>query len=131
MQSSNLFKPGKLPSNEFAYKNAVFLNPSDYQKFSNSNRTCFVQIKQFILELKPLSDIPEGEFAASSLQKDMLRISKIDSVVIQKATGLQENPFNSVELALDLVYVDPSLLTSSILELGSDEVGEVMLALYK
>lgn len=61
----------------------------------------------------------------------MLRISKIDSVVIQKATGLMENPLNSVEISLDLVYVEPSILTGSILELGSDEVGEVMASLYK
>jgi hypothetical protein len=61
----------------------------------------------------------------------MLRISKIDSVVIQKATGLQENPLNSVEILLDLVYVEPSLLTGSILELSSDEVGEVLASLYK
>ena len=61
----------------------------------------------------------------------MLRIGKIDSVVIQKATGLQENPLNSVEILLDLVYVEPSLLTGSILELSSDEVGEVLASLYK
>jgi hypothetical protein len=31
--------------------------------------------------------------------------------MIQKAQGLQENPLNSVELTLDLVYADPSVLT--------------------
>ncbi len=67
MQSSNVFKPGKLPSNEYAYRNAIFINPADYAKFSSSNRTCFVLIKQFVLELKALAEIPEGEFAASSL----------------------------------------------------------------
>jgi vesicle-fusing ATPase len=32
---------------------------------------------------------------------------------------------------LDLVFVEPALLTGSILELTSDEVGEVMATLYK
>jgi hypothetical protein len=131
MQSSNVFKPGKLPNNEYAYRNAIFLNPADYARFSSSKRICFVMIKAFVLELQPLQEIPEGEFAASSLQKDMLRISKIDSVMIQKASGLQENPLNSVEVLLDLVFADTTALTGSIVELSSDEIGDVMLSLFK
>lgn len=109
MVENNVFKPGKLPSNEYAYHNAIFVNPADFDKldlYRYSNRY-FVQIKQFVLELKRLPEIPVGEFAASSLQKDMLRISKIDSVQIQKARNLENNLLNSVEIVLDLVYCDP------------------------
>lgn len=59
--------PGKLPGNEFAFKNAIFVNPQDYAKYSKSARKCFVQIKQFVFELLPSEHIQEGTFGASSL----------------------------------------------------------------
>lgn len=46
-----MLAPGKLPGNEYAFKNALFLNPADYAKFSKSSRTCYVQVKQFVLTL--------------------------------------------------------------------------------
>jgi len=90
-----------------------------------------VIVKNFVLELLPLDKIDKGQFAASSLQKDMMRIAKIDSVEINKASSLQENPFSSVELLLDLVFADPSALSGTIVELSCDEVGKVMEEVYK
>ena len=57
MVSLNLI-PGKLPGNEFAFKNAIFVNPADYGKYSKSSRKCFVQIKNFVFELLPSEAIP-------------------------------------------------------------------------
>ena len=37
-----MLAPGKIPGNDYAFKNAIFVNPTDYQKFSKSTRTCFV-----------------------------------------------------------------------------------------
>lgn len=62
-----MLTPGKLPGNEFAFKNAIFVNPEDYSKYSKSTRKCFVQIKQFVFELQPSALMPEGQFGASSL----------------------------------------------------------------
>ena len=64
---TNVYTPGKLPGNEYAYKNAIFLHPEDYQRYAKSKGRNFVCVKNFILELLPLESIERGEFAASSL----------------------------------------------------------------
>jgi hypothetical protein len=116
--------PGKLPGNEFAFKNAIFVHPVDYQKFSKSTRKCFVQVKQFTFELQSCDLIEQGTFGASSLQKDMLRISKIDTspITISKAQGLVENPIAQIEMTLELIKADASILVGSIVELSCDEL---------
>jgi hypothetical protein len=111
-----MLSPGKLPGNEFAFKNALFVNPAEYAKYSKSSRKCFVtavkQNRSFVFELLPSPEIPEGQFGASTLQKDMLRISKIDDSPIQisKAVGLIENPINQIEFQLELIKADPSMI---------------------
>jgi|LauGreDrversion4_2_1035121.scaffolds.fasta_scaffold1975197_1 hypothetical protein len=124
--------PGKLPGNEFALKNAIFVSPSDYQKYSKSSRKCFVQIKQFIFELLPTDQMPDGQFGASALQKDMLRISKIDTSPLQitKARDLVQNPISQIDFILELIKADASTLVGSIVELNVDELGEAMRQVY-
>ena len=120
--ASAMLTPGKLPGNEFAFKNALFVNPTDYQKFSKSSRRCFVTAtkgpRTLHFELMQSPEIPEGQFGASTLQKDMLRISKIDDspVQITKATSMVENPISQVEFQLELIKADPSVLTGTIVE---------------
>ena len=59
-----------------------------------------------------------------------MKIAKIDSVSIDKASSLQENPFNSVELALDLMLADPAALVGTVVELSCDEVGKAIEEVY-
>jgi len=61
----------------------------------------------------------------------MMRISKIDSVEINKVNSLYENPFSSVELLLDLAFADPAALSGTIVELNCDEVGKALEEVYK
>lgn len=61
----------------------------------------------------------------------MMKIAKIDSVEINKANSLQENPFSTVELLLDLVFADPAALSGTIVELNCDEVGKAIEETYK
>jgi hypothetical protein len=51
------FTPGKLPDNEYAFKNAIFINPLDYKNYARSSKKNFVNVKNFILELLPLENI--------------------------------------------------------------------------
>ena len=99
--TSQLLVPGKLPGNEFAFKNAVFVHSTEYAKYSKTSRKCFVTAQKqssrtFVFELLPCDEIPVGQFGLSALQKDMMRISKIDDspVSISKAVGLVQNPIN-------------------------------------
>jgi len=65
---SNVYTPGKLPGNDYAYQNAIFLHPEDFQRYQRSKTgKNFVQVKNFVLELLPLDKIEKGQFAASSL----------------------------------------------------------------
>ena len=48
------FTPGKLPSNEYAFKNCIYVNPQDYAAFvaQNGNRQpVYVKVKHFVLKL--------------------------------------------------------------------------------
>ena len=127
-----MLTPGKLPGNEFAFKNAIFVNPQDYSKFSKSQRRCFVTIKQFVFELCASDLMQEGTFGASALQKDMLRISKIDTspIAISKARDLVQNPISQIEFTLELIKADPATLIGSIVELNVDELGDAMRKAY-
>ena len=62
----------------------------------------------------------------------MMRISKIDSVDIHPAKGLEENPLSTVELLLDLVFADPSALNKNqSVELSCDDVAKAIDAAYQ
>lgn len=129
--------PGKLPGNDFAFKNALFVHSSEYAKYSKTQRKCFVTAtkanRNFVFELLPCDEIPVGQFGASALQKDMMKISKIDDTPIQitKAVGLIQNPIANIELQLELIKADPSVLTGSHVQLQTDDVGEALLTVYK
>ena len=130
--ATHMLAPGKLPGNEFAFKNAIFVNPADYAKYSKSARKCFVTINKFVFELLPSELMQEGTFGASALQKDMLRISKIDTspVAITKARDLVANPISQIDFMLELIKADPSTLVGTIVELNVDELGDAMRAVY-
>jgi hypothetical protein len=52
------FTMGKLPDNEYAFKNAIFVNPVDFKNYSAHPRSkTFVSVKDFVLELQPLDAI--------------------------------------------------------------------------
>lgn len=89
------FLPGKLPSNEYAFKNMLFMNPEDFQYYlqHNGNRKpVFVKVKTMILRLEALDSINVGEVAASSIQKEAMRISKIDNIRVEPYRVKDENP---------------------------------------
>ncbi len=76
--------------------------------------------------------MPDGQFGASALQKDMLRISKIDTSPLQitKARDLVQNPISQIDFILELIKADASTLVGSIVELNVDELGEAMRQVY-
>ena len=61
-------------------------------KVSADARILTVEIKGFILKCEPLADIAEGEFGASSFQREMLEIGKMDVVNINLCPRPAENP---------------------------------------
>jgi len=79
------FKPGKLPSNDYAFKNMLFVHPQDYNTFFEQNGRrdpVYVEVKNHVLRLAALDSIGVGEFGASALQKEAMKISKIDTIRI-------------------------------------------------
>ena len=52
----------------------------------------FVKVKTLVLRLEPLDAINVGEVGASSLQKEALRISKIDNIRVSPYRVRDENP---------------------------------------
>jgi hypothetical protein len=68
--NSKKFVPVKLPSNEYAYKSLVYLNPNDYafykDQLSDKKGALFFNIKGFIVKSAPLEDIPPNGLGLSS-----------------------------------------------------------------
>ena len=101
--------PGKLPGNTYAFKNCLFLNPADYQGYFEANGGRFpvyVKAKSMVLRLEKLEDIQAGSFGASALQKEAMRISKIDTLRVDPIRVTDENPLSTVECLVDVIFLD-------------------------
>ena len=64
------FAPGKLPGNQYAFMNSMFLHPQDYNNFlrqNNNRKPVYVKAKGMVLRLEPLDGIVAGELWASAL----------------------------------------------------------------
>ena len=88
------------------------MNPVDYQGFlqqNGSRKPVYVKAKTLVLRLEPLDGITQGEIGASALQKEAMRVSKIDTIRVEHYRVKDENPLTSVECAVDVIFVDNSL----------------------
>ena len=124
MQSSSEFSPGKLPSNDYAFKNLLFVHPSAYKGFfaQNGNREpIYVEVKNFVLRLAPLDTLDAQEFGASALQKEAMRISKIDTIRIACKRVREDNPLSGITCDLSLIFVNPDApMEGGLVSLNSD-----------
>ena len=66
----------------------------------------FVKVKTLVLRLEPLDGIILGEVGASAPQKEALRISKIDNIRVAPYRVREENPLQTVECGIDVVFID-------------------------
>ena len=59
--TSKTFSQGKLPDNEYAFRNAVYLSPLDCENYPQSKLgSTYVKIKNFVLQLLPLANLQTG-----------------------------------------------------------------------
>ena len=82
------FSQQALPSNIFAFRHSVFLNPFDFEDLKIQQKkesVVYVEIKGFIVQVEELKDINEGNIGISSLFRSMMEISKIDKVFLKLA----------------------------------------------
>ena len=63
-------------------------------------------MKTLVLRLEPLDGIILGEVGASAPQKEALRISKIDNIRVAPYRVREENPLQTVECGIDVVFID-------------------------
>lgn len=127
---SNEFTPGKLPSNDYAFKNMLFVHPDAFKNFfsQNGNREpVFVEVKNFVLRLAPLDSIGVGEFGASSLQKDAMKISKIDTIKIALKKVRDDNPLGGLTVDLSLIFCNPDApMEQGLVKLETDQIKEAI-----
>jgi len=62
-----------------------------------------------IMRLEQLDGIEAGTFGASALQKEAMRISKIDTLRIDTVRVTDENPLATIECLLDVIFLDNSV----------------------
>lgn len=131
----NEFIPGKLPGNDFAFMNSLFLHPRDFQYFKQQNdgqEPVFVKAKNFVMELESLSGIELGQIGAGACQKETLRLSKIDNLRIDVIRIKNDNPLETVECLIDAIFVDPKQPREpgKPLALEQNEIGEAITKLF-
>ena len=81
----------------------------------------FVEVKNFVLRLAPLDTIGTGEFGASALQKEAMRISKIDTIKIALKHVKDLNPLGGLVCDLSLIFCSPDApMEGGLVKLESD-----------
>ena len=88
----------------------MFVNPVDYKQFykeNGSREPVYVEVKNFVLRLESLDAIGVGEFGASALQKDAMRISKIDTIKMVTRRIKEENPLSGIQCEINLIFCSP------------------------
>jgi len=59
-----------------------------------------------VMRLESLSGINIGEIGASAMQKEAMRVSKIDTIRIECARITNMNPLATVECTVDVIFID-------------------------
>ena len=108
----NEFVPGKLPGNSYAFKNNIYLSPQDYNEMlqmAGGRKPLFGRIKGLVLRIEPLADMRRTEIGASAMQKEAMRVSKIDTITIDPIKVKDDNPLATIECMIDVVFIDEKL----------------------
>ena len=58
-------------------------------------------MNQFILRAEALDQIEQGHFGASSFQREMLQVSKIDKIAINVIRLNDQNPLSEINMQID------------------------------
>ncbi len=85
------------------------------------------------MRLEQLEDIEAGTFGASALQKEAMRISKIDTLHIEIKRVTDENPLSTVEVLIESIFLDNSVPREpgKPLPLEQGEISQGIVALFK
>ena len=65
-----------------------------------------MKVKTFVLRLEPLEGIVVGEVGASAVQKEALRLSKIDNIRVEPFRVRDDNPLQTVECGIEVIFID-------------------------
>lgn len=85
-----------------------------------------------VLRLEQLAGINAGEIGASALQKEAMRISKIDTLSIESIRVKDDNPLATVECLMDVIFVDNKVPREpgKPIPLEQTEVGQAIASLF-
>ena len=100
-----------MPNNSLAFKNLLYLNPEDFNYFFKLNgdrQPVYVKCKKMVLRLHADDRIAVGEVAPNSLQKEALRLSKIEPIVLE-LVRVTPQPIGLIECTIDLIFRDKNM----------------------
>jgi len=115
--------------------NSMFLHPQDYNNFlrqNNNRQPVYVKAKGMVLRLEPLDGIVAGEFGASALQKEAMRISKIDKLRLDNHRVTNQNPLATVESSVEVIFIDNKMPREpgKPIALEQSEIGEAIVGAF-
>lgn len=79
------FKIAPLPSVDYVYENALFVNAEEYQlmkKKVNSGNLFYAKIRNFIFSIKPNEKVEKGSIAIGKVFRGMIALSGTGNVDI-------------------------------------------------
>ena len=81
-----IFKIASLPSAEFVYENALFVNSNEYNQLKsqvNSKNLFYAKVKNYIFLIKPNEKIAQGSIAIGKVFRGMIALSGTGNVEIE------------------------------------------------
>lgn len=85
------------------------------------------------MRLESLDGITQGEIGASALQKEAMRVSKIDTIKVEHVRVKDENPLTSAECTIDVIFIDNALPREpgKPIPIEQTEISECIVKLFK
>ena len=110
-RQTKTFTQGVLPHNSYAYLNSAFFNPADYATFPGASRgdAVIVEINQIMIRAEKLDSIQKGSIGLSKFQREAMEIGKEDVVKVNPASIQDQNPLNSIEIEIDVLFANEKL----------------------
>lgn len=101
-----------LPSNEYAFKNRIYLSANIYhmlerQAAISASSAMNVKVKHFIIKAEKIDDdsIDDNHFGISGPYREMLGISKMDMVIIEPVHVKKNKLLSHIDFTIDILQV--------------------------
>lgn len=118
-------KATKLPADELALTNKVFLSPQDSQMLKKASRGNYVKVKEWILSFEENNLVAPGMMCFSSVQRRFIQLSLNEAIEVQPyyPANIENCYIHQMTIEVDLF----SKNTRSVVEFKVEDISKILL----